>query len=91
MVGDSFLPGANEPFPSRLSDRLGAPGVLVVESDVPDAGMQPDRVVVDPLTLQLDLKLDGVAGCSRCGDSPLRWEKNDSTGAWSVGTPGRPK
>jgi hypothetical protein len=42
MVGDSFLPGANESFPSRLSDRLGAPGVFIVGSDVPDPSMQPD-------------------------------------------------
>ena len=26
----------------------------------------------------------------RCGQSPLRWLKNDSTCAWSVGVPGRP-
>ena len=27
---------------------------------------------------------------TRCGQSPFRWLKNDSTCAWSVGVPGRP-
>ncbi|MQA93071.1 MAG: hypothetical protein GEU90_23260, partial [Gemmatimonas sp.] len=61
MVRDPFLASAKKALTASLADRIGAAGVLVLGCHVTDAGVQPDRVVVDALALELDLQLDGIA------------------------------
>jgi hypothetical protein len=47
MVRDAVAAGAHEPDAACAADRGAAALVLVIRGDVPDASVQPDRVVLD--------------------------------------------
>jgi hypothetical protein len=90
--------GGDAPQPSRLesglappADRWAAAVVLVVGCHVADAGVQPDAVVVLANTGKFGPQGGGSPMASRWGYSALTWPNSDSTHAWSIGVPGRPK
>jgi hypothetical protein len=60
MVSEPFGAGSGESVAAGLADLLAAAGVLVVGSDVADAGMQASAVVVGPHDLQLGARLKTV-------------------------------
>jgi hypothetical protein len=83
---------ASSPALAGGADGWAAAGVFVFGGDVADAFVQPHGVVVagsEPG--EFASSSPGSTMRSRCGCSALRWPKNDSIQAWSLGVAGRPK
>jgi hypothetical protein len=96
MVGEASEPGVLEPgLPglAGLADGLAPSLVLVVGTDIADAGVQPlTPLWCERMTASSLRSTSGSSMANRCGCSAFRCPKNDSIQAWSVGgVPGRPK